>query len=114
MPVFPLFAEMNPFELRAETVVLFFFTTTIFLALCGGVLRWSRTVATKLIALGLLAAVVSVAYNFVTPPTTIPLTNGLMKIAVILVLGGVACSVVSPFCCQPPTDATRPKEPIHE
>ena len=34
MPVFPLFAEMNPFELRAETVVLFFFTTTIFLALC--------------------------------------------------------------------------------
>ena len=90
--------------------VWFVFMTVAFLVLCGGVLRWSRTAASKLIALGILVAVVSVGYGFAVQPTVIPLSTGLMKIAVILVLGGVACSVLSSL---PSTDITKPKETVN-
>ncbi len=105
----------SPFELRPENVVGFAFSTIVFLALCGGVLHWGRTSASKLVLLGILVAVVSIAYGlFVNSPTAIPLTTGLMKIAVILVLGGVACYVLSCLGGPPVTDTPTPKEPIHE
>jgi hypothetical protein len=93
-----------------ESLIWFVFSTIAFLLLCGGVFRWSRTAASKLIALGILVAVVSVGYG-VMPPTVIPLSAGLMKIAIILVLGGVACSVLSSL---PATDTTKAKEPVNE
>ena len=60
-------------------------------------------------------AVVSVGYGgLIMPPTLIPLTAGLMKIAVLLVLGGVACTVLSALGGLPATDAAKPKEPGHD
>jgi hypothetical protein len=98
-------------KLDPETIILFVFATVAFLVLCGGVLRWSRTAATKLISLGILLAVLSVVYGALIPPTAILLPGGLMKIALILVLGGVAGNVCSCVCSAPATDTAKPKEP---
>jgi hypothetical protein len=112
MHPFPLFAEIPPFDLRPESIVVFFFSTTVFLVLCGGVVRWSRSPASKLIGLGILVAVVSVAYGgLVVSPTVMTLSSGLMKIAIILVLGGVACSVLAALAGLPAPEMAKSKEP---
>jgi hypothetical protein len=110
----PLFAQMVAFQSVADALVWFAVSTVVFLLLCGGVLRWSRTVASKLISLGILAAILSVAHGGFSPPAALPLSTGLMKIAVILVLGGVACSMFSFLGVVPAADAARPKETVHE
>ena len=108
MPVPMLRAEM----IGPELFLWFCFLTVAFLVLCGIVLRASRTVGSRLIALGILAAVASIGYGgFITSPTIIPLASGMMKIAVMLVLAGVACSVLPALSS---TDTTKPQEPVHE
>lgn len=109
-----LFAQMVAFQSVGDALVWFAISTVVFLLLCGGVLRWSRTVASKLISLGILAAILSVAYGGFSPPTVLPLSTGLMKIAVILVLGGVACSAFSFLGVVPAADTAQPKETVHE
>ena len=114
MQIPPLFVEMNLIEPRPEIIALFLCSTIAFFALCGGVFRWSRTDASKMIALGILVAVVSVVYGaLVISPTIVALSTGLMKIAFVLVLGGVACSVLSTLGGSPATDTTKPKETVH-
>jgi heme A synthase len=78
-----------------ESVFGFVVSTIVFLLLCWAVLRWGRTQASKLLVLGILFAVVSVGYGaLIAMPTVAILAPGLMKIAIILILGGVACSVL--------------------
>jgi hypothetical protein len=115
MPIHPLFAQMPGQLTQPETLVWFIFSTIAFLAICGGILRWNANIASKMIAVGILVAVLSVGYGgFLFPATIIVVSSGLMKIAVILVLGGVACSVLPALTGSPSTDTTKPKEPVNE
>jgi hypothetical protein len=115
MQILPFLAQMNEFRPSQGTYVWFVFSTIAFLLLGGGILGWGRTAASKLIALGVLVAVASVGYGgFVVPPAVIPLSIGLMKIAVILVLGGVACIVLSFLGCSSAADTAKSKEPLNE
>ena len=131
MQILPLFAVMQD----PEPLIWFVFSTIAFLLLAGGVLRFSRTAASRLIAVGILLAITSVGYGgfasrdmapgnvpvasagyggFVTQPAAILLSTGLMKIALILVLSGVACVVISSFGGSPAADAAKSKEPPNE
>jgi cytochrome c biogenesis factor len=115
MSLFPLLAQFDVVKPDASDVIAFVLLTLAFLGLCGGVLRWERSQPSKLMLLGILVAVVSVGYGtMVAVPSSAVLTSGLMKIAVILVLGAVACIVVSflrEFSRTAPSDS---KEPINE
>lgn len=114
MQLLPLIAEVGPFRSTEDAITWFAIATVVFLLLCGGVLRWGGTAATKLIALGILAAVLSVAYGGFSPPTLLPVSAALAKIAVILVLGGVACSVIAFLGGVGAAETAKPKEASHD
>ena len=112
MPLSPILAQFRTGE---DTIVGFVVLTIAFLLLCGGVFRWGRTLAFRLLALGLLVAVISVGYGTViSMPTVTVLAPGLMKIAVILVLGGVACSVLPMLRGESTIETTASEKPHHE
>ena len=80
----------------AESIACFVFLSLAFLVLCLIVLRWTQSAASKLVALGILVGVLSVGFGaLLGTPAVVSLTAGLMKIAVILTLGGVAYSIAS-------------------
>lgn len=114
MPDLSHVAMENAFRSTEAAVAWFGFSTVVFLLLCGAVFRRSRTVPGKLIALGILTAVVSVNYGAFCPPTVMPMSAGLLKIALILVLGGVACSVITTLGITPGTESVQPKEAANE
>ena len=110
-----ILAQIHRPEPSVETVVGFVLLTILFLLLCGVVLLWGRTLASRLLVLGLLVAVVSVGYGtMIILPTMTVLASGLMKIAIILVLAGVACSVLPLFRGESPLETTASEKPHHE
>jgi hypothetical protein len=115
MPLPPILAQMYGPEPHVESVLGFVLLTIAFLLLCGGVLRWGRTQASRLLLLGLLVAVVSVGYGaMIAMPTVAVLAPGLMKIAIILILGGVACSVLPILRGASATEPSNSEQPHHE
>lgn len=80
---------MNPaFELEAESIIAFLFITIVYLSLITLVALSSKTNSLRLIGLGLLTAVVSVAYSGIIPFAA-PAATLMMKIAFLLVFAGV-------------------------
>ncbi len=57
MPLSPILAQIYGPQPNVESVLGFVFPTIAFLLLCGAVLRWGRTQASKLLALGTLVAI---------------------------------------------------------
>jgi hypothetical protein len=107
-----LVAQMSFMKPESETVVGFVFITLAFLFLSAAVIWMHRTQEARLMLLGILVAVAATGYGtMVAVPTVSLVTPALMKIAVILVLGGVACSVLS-YLSKRPAEL-EPKEPTH-
>jgi hypothetical protein len=76
--------------------VLYFVLTAILLAVALVILWKARSHEAKLILLGLLVAVVAVGYGTLLQGGT-EMGHALMRIGVILVLGGLAVSLLSYF-----------------
>jgi hypothetical protein len=115
MPLPPILAQIHGLEPSVESVFGFVVPTIAFLLLCGAVLRWGRTQASRLLLLGLLVAVLSVGYGaLIAMPTVAILAPGLMKIAIILILGGVACSVLPILRGSSTIETAASEQPHHE
>jgi hypothetical protein len=115
MPLAPILAQMDGRIPSVESVFGFMLPTIAFLLLCGAVLRWGRRQASKLLALGILVAVLSVGYGaMIATPMVAILAPGLMKIAIILILGGVACSVLPILRGSSTTETPNSEQPHHE
>lgn len=115
MPLPPILAQIHGLEPSVESVFGFVVSTIVFLLLCWAVLRWGRTQASKLLVLGILFAVVSVGYGaLIAMPTVAILAPGLMKIAIILILGGVACSVLPILRGSTAAEPPNSEQPHHE
>ena len=81
----------RPLDLRDETVVmLVFFIILVWLALCWAVLNFIPRMDGRLIALGIVTAAVAIGYAALIGPATL-----LMRVAIILVLGGVAYALLA-------------------
>jgi hypothetical protein len=78
-------------DLRDETIVMLVFVITlIWLGLCFAVLRFILRMDARLIALGIVTAAAAIAYAALIGPATL-----LMRVAIVLVLGGVAYALLA-------------------
>jgi hypothetical protein len=77
-------------------VAAFILVTLALIAGSGAVLWKVRSYEAKLILLGLMAAVAAIGYgSMIDTPSAGPMGLAFMRIAVILVLCGVACSLLA-------------------
>jgi hypothetical protein len=80
--------------LTTGEVIAFVLISIALLVVCLAIFRWVRRHETRLILLGLTVGVAGTGYAGTMTQAALA-GNILLKIAVILVLGGVACSLVS-------------------
>jgi len=90
-----LIAQLGPVvHPGAEEVIAFVLISIALLAACLAIFRWVQRHETRLILLGLTVGVAGTGYAGMMAGAVLA-GNLLLKIAVILVLGGVACSLLS-------------------
>jgi hypothetical protein len=97
----PLFAQMPSAPPDDHSLVAFVLLTVIFLVLVAIILQVVQSYETKLILLGLVCAVTATGYVSLVPAAGM-LAPVLMKIGVLLVLGGLACSLMTYLRGGPP------------
>lgn len=90
------FSQLPPFELRPEHVMTYIGLTLVFLFIVWLYDTKSRPLGTNLIVWGILVATLAGGYALIGVPTMMLVTPTLMKIAFILVLGGVAWCLLTP------------------
>ncbi len=95
MPIDPLLAQMNAFEMRPEHFASYVGLTMAFLFLVWLTDTRARPLGTTLILWGLLVVIFSCGYGLIGIPTMMLLTPALMKIGFLLVLGGLAWSLLT-------------------
>lgn len=95
MPIEQLFAQMTPFRLEPEHVVIYVVFTLAFLFLAWLLDKRTTPLGTRLILWGVLLVVLSCGYGLIGVPTVMMLTPALVKIGFLLVLGGVAWSLLA-------------------
>ena len=96
-----LLAQIPATPAADTAVVTFILLTVVFLMLVALILQVVPSYDTKLILLGLICAVTATGYISLIP-AAITLAPGLMKIGVLLVLGGLACSLLTYLRGGPP------------
>jgi hypothetical protein len=89
--------QMNPFDIKPEHVFFFIALTLVFLLLAWLLHIRARPLGTSLIWWGILVIILSCGYAMIGVPSMVILTPALMKIGFLLVLGGVAWSLL-PIC----------------
>jgi len=104
--------------LHPAAIAIYLLLTAAFLAVAFVILRKVSSYEAKLILLGLLVVVVAIGYGAFLAPT-MALAPSLVKIGVILVLGGIAISVLSYLRgaageTANPAKAVTPEAPPHE
>jgi len=117
----PLLAEVvaDPGNLlHPGALAIYVLLTAAFLAVAFVILLKVSSYEAKLIFLGLLVVVVAIGYGAFLVPG-VALAPSLVKIGVILVLGGIAISVLSYLRGAPgetalPAKAATPEAPPHE
>ena len=108
MPSATLLAQMNAFDLRSEHVTAYVFITLGFLVLAWIIKKWTHPLGTCLILWGILVTILSCGYGLIGVPTVMMLAPALAKIGFLLVLGGVAWSLLA-VCAH----STATKEADH-
>ena len=90
-----LFAQMNAFNPDGPQVVEFVAFTLAFLLMVWLFDKRSRQLGANIVFLGVLVVVLSCCYAFIGNPTLATLTPELSKIGFVLVLGGLAWSLIA-------------------
>ena len=108
MPPRLLIAQIAPFPMRPEHVIAYICCTCVFLFLVW-LVDTRRPPGTTFVLWGILLVVLSCGYALIGIPTTVMVTPTLQKTGVLLVLAGVAQSLI---CSLPPS--ARDKEPDHD
>ena len=107
MFLMPLLAQMTMFEMQPEHVIAYILFTLFFLFLMW-LVDTGRPDGRTYVLWGILLAILSSGYGLISTPATTILTPALQKISFLLVLGGIAVSLLS----QPSTTAVK-KEADH-
>jgi hypothetical protein len=90
-----LFAQMNAFKPDGPQVGGFGVVTLAFLFLVWLFDKRSRQPGANIVLLGVLVVVLSCCYAFIGDPTLATLTPELSKVGFVLVLGGLAWSLIA-------------------
>lgn len=93
-PLFAPFAQISPFEMRPEHVMTYIGLTSVFLFAIWLYDTKTRPLGTTLIVWGILVATLAGGYALIAVPTMMVFTPALTKIGFILVLGGIAWSLL--------------------
>jgi len=99
----PITQMPNAFDIRPEHVFGFLALTFLFLLISWLVDHWARPLGTSLIFWGVLVVILSCGYAMIGVPPMMMLTPAMTKIGFLLVLGGVAWSLLA-SCPKPPTN----------
>jgi hypothetical protein len=94
---------MPPDSVRPENVVGYVAFSLAFLFLTWLLINHTRPLGINLILLGIMVVMLSCGYGVIGIPTIMPFTLALSKIGFLLVLGGLACSLL--VTCPNPTAA---------
>jgi hypothetical protein len=104
MPNVQISAQMmDAFRMQPEHVFAYFGVTMAFLFLLWLTDTSSRPLGTTLILWGLLVVIASCGYGLIGVPTMMVLTPALMKLGFLLVLGGLAWSLLT--ACPKPSES---------
>lgn len=95
MPLLPVLAQMQAFRMEPEHFAAYAGLTMAFLFLVWLTDTSARPLGTTLILWGLLVVIFSCGYGLIGIPTMMLLTPALMKIGFLLVLGGLAWSLLA-------------------
>jgi hypothetical protein len=93
--------QMNAFDTKPEHVFFFISLTLVFLLVAWLLQIRARPLGTSLIWWGILVVILSCGYAMIGVPSMVILTPSLMKIGFLLVLGGVAWSLLTTITTQP-------------
>ena len=88
------FAAMQGFKSDPMHFIGYVVLTLVFLVICWLIGRSARPLGTILIVWGVLVQILVLGYGFISVPAVIFLAPAIMKVGFVLVLGGVACSVL--------------------
>lgn len=82
-------------QMRVESTYAFVIFTFVFLAVIGLMNLRSRPLGTNLVLWGIFVEILAVGYVMAGNPAVVMVTPALTKIGLLLVLGGVASSLLS-------------------
>lgn len=91
----PLFAQMDEFRMHPEHVFTYVSFTIGVLFLAWLVDARTRPLGTTFILWGILVVILSCGYGLIGIPTALMMTPALTKIGFLLVLGGIAWSLLA-------------------
>lgn len=91
-------------HVRPEEYVAYVVFSLAFLAFVWLLNRWTLPLGTNLVLWGILVAILSCGYGIIGVPSLMVVTAALTKIGFLLVLGGVAWSLLPAY---PGTAATK-------
>ena len=90
----PLLAQMPMFRMEEGHVIAYISFTLFFLFLVW-LVDTGRPDGRTYVLWGILLMMLSCGYGLIETPTTAIVTSGLQKVSVVLVLGGIAVSLLS-------------------
>ena len=93
MPPQLLIAQMDPFRMQPEHVIAYVCCTCVFLFLVW-LVDTRRPPGTTFVLWGILLVVLSCGYALIGIPTTVMVIPALQKTGVLLVLAGIAQSLI--------------------
>ena len=93
----PLLAQMNAFDAGPGDVLLYLAFTFGFLAIVWFLNKWTRPLGVNLILWGILTIMLSMGYGLIGLPSVMVAIPALTRIGFLLVLGGVAWSLLSAY-----------------
>jgi hypothetical protein len=82
-------------QVQPEQIALYVVFTLAFMAFIWFLNRWSRPLGTNLVLWGILTVVLSCGYGLIGAPSLMIVTPALTKIGFLLVLGGMAWSLLA-------------------
>jgi len=94
-----------PPQVQPEHLAAYVALTLGFLFIGWLVNKSTRTTGTNLILLGILVVILACGYAIIGHPALMLVTPALTKIGFLLVLGGLACSLLA--ACPVPQPATK-------
>jgi len=95
MPSAPPFVQFDSSGLRPESMFTFMAVTLGFLLMIWLVNQRTRPVGTTLILLGVFVEILAVGYGMIGVPSVMMVIPALTKIGFLLVVGGVASSLLA-------------------
>ncbi|WP_397568670.1 hypothetical protein [Schlesneria sp. T3-172] len=93
-------AEMASFPTRPEHFVVYAVCTCVFLGSIW-LLNSGQSTGSRLVLWGVLVTVLSCGYGLIGIPTMVLAIPGMQKLGVLLVLGGIAHSLISSVPAKP-------------